>query len=64
MFRPLALLILLGLLPLAAQAETWTRTWTPRTAEEADALRLGLAVYSLRPEVRERLLPLAPMTKV
>jgi hypothetical protein len=51
MFRPVAAL-LLGCLPLAAPAETLTHTWTPRTIEEADALRLGLALYSLNREVR------------
>ncbi len=38
----------LVLLPCAAPAEQVTHGWAPRTAEEAQALRLGLALWSLR----------------
>ena len=51
MFRPFAVL-LLALVPLAAEADTHSTTWTPRTTRQADALRAGLALHSLRTELR------------
>jgi Curlin associated repeat len=51
MLRPFAVL-LVSLAPLAAPADTLSYTWTPRTAEEADALRAGLMLYSLHNELQ------------
>jgi hypothetical protein len=50
MLRALAVLLLL--LPLPAPAETLSRTWTPRTEAQADALRTGLALRALRQDLR------------
>ena len=49
--RP-SLAVLLILAPLSAPAETLSRTWTPRTTHEAQALRSGLALHSLRDTLR------------
>ena len=46
------LAVVLALAPLGVQAETLSYTWTPRTAGEADALRAGLMLYSLRENLR------------
>lgn len=47
-----SLVLLLALVPVAAGAETLSATWAPRTARQADALRTGLALYSLREGLR------------
>lgn len=44
--------LLLALVPLAAPAETLSHSWTPRTTLEADALRAGLVLHSLRDSLR------------
>ena len=46
----LAALVLL--LPLSAHAETLSYTWSPRSPREAQALRAGLALHSLRDGLR------------
>ena len=51
MLRAVAVAIV-ALAPFAAQADTLSYTWTPRTAQEADALRGGLILYSLHNELR------------
>ncbi len=51
MTRHLAALAL-ALLPSAAWPEQITHTWSPRTSEEAAALRTGLALWSLRGSLR------------
>jgi hypothetical protein len=45
-------ILALSLMPFGAAAETLSYTWTPRTAQEAEAIRLGLALYGLRQEIR------------
>ena len=45
MRRHLAVL-LLALAPMAAGAETFSTTWTPRTSQEGEALRAGLGLHS------------------
>lgn len=47
-------LLLIGLAPLAAPAETLTTTWAPRTEQEAEALRGLLILHALRHDGRSR----------
>ena len=51
MLRRFAVL-LVALAPVVAEADTLSYTWTPSTAEEADAFRAGLMLYSLHNELR------------
>ncbi|TNC52031.1 curlin [Rubellimicrobium rubrum] len=43
----------LAALPLCAQAESLSHTWTPRTEAQAHAIRGALALHSLRSRLRE-----------
>lgn len=50
--RRLLAALALAAAPIGADAETLSHTWTPRTSEQAQAIRGALALHSLRKHLR------------